>query len=219
LNARGSFFNLVAFIQWFGRRAVIDNAHYVLPGLSGALLNETNQFILFAFHELQVIVVELRKFPLQPGLGKGPSSLDFKNVHKSSWLISLFRFPHCRVTNISSAYGVPAGVKGRDPFQTKGFILPDCRNVLQMATGRQATACKLHHFKRRRLHALPVNVHLPWKIADQMQRHDSSLKKRVVLRIGRKQKRKTIMKRNTVTHPESEQRLEDAKSLLSATTM
>jgi hypothetical protein len=86
------------------------------------LLDETNQFTLLYFRELQVVVGELRKFLLHLAPGKVPSSLDFKNVHKLSWLISVFQLPAVvGNTNISSANAVPMEARDEITSQFHGF--------------------------------------------------------------------------------------------------
>jgi hypothetical protein len=49
--------------------------------LASALLDAADQFIFLAFHELQVIVRQLRIFLLQLAFGDVPSAFHFKSAH------------------------------------------------------------------------------------------------------------------------------------------
>ena len=56
--------------------AFIHGAFNFFLGLAGALLDASNQFILLALDELQIVIGELRKFLFQPALGDVPVPFD-----------------------------------------------------------------------------------------------------------------------------------------------
>ena len=71
----------------------LENFFNYFSGFAGALLNAAKQFLLLAFHELEIVVSELGPLLFQFALGNVPVAFDFELVHSRLYLV-LMRHRH-----------------------------------------------------------------------------------------------------------------------------
>ena len=62
----------------------VEGVFHGHPGLARALLDATDQFVLFAFDVLQIVIRELGPFLFQLALGDVPVAFDFECSHNGS---------------------------------------------------------------------------------------------------------------------------------------
>jgi hypothetical protein len=67
----------------FATAAFVHGAFNFFPGLPGALLDATNQFVFLSFNKLAIVICKLREFLLQLALGNVPVSFRCKSAHMS----------------------------------------------------------------------------------------------------------------------------------------
>lgn len=60
----------------------VNDAFDFFLGLAGAFLDASDQLVLLAVHELQIVVRQLRKFLFQLAFGDVPVAFHFQCVHK-----------------------------------------------------------------------------------------------------------------------------------------
>ena len=69
-----------------GRKHIFDCLFDGHTGLTGALLNPTEQFLMLAFDVLEVVIRELGPLLFQFALGDVPVAFDFEFVHSALFL-------------------------------------------------------------------------------------------------------------------------------------
>jgi hypothetical protein len=67
------------------RTGILDSLLNRFAGLAGALLNASQQFFLFAFDELKIVIRELAPLLLQLALSNVPVAFNLEFVHKNSF--------------------------------------------------------------------------------------------------------------------------------------
>src|ERR1700676_1681907 len=68
-----------------GGAEFLDHLFYCFAGFAGALLNPANQFFLFAFGVLEIVIRKHGPFLFQLALGNVPVAFDFECGHNSQF--------------------------------------------------------------------------------------------------------------------------------------